>query len=86
MPPRTSKPDPGYADEDYDPDTDMPDTSEADRTLDDALNTNTESGIGHSKVLQGMEKDYAKKNADIEKARADAAKSMVRSTEDDGGV
>jgi hypothetical protein len=80
MPPRTAKQDPGYEDDDYDPDTDTPNTDEADQMLENSLNT--ESGIGHSKVLQSAERDFAQKNAAIEKAnqkaRADAAKSMQR--------
>ena len=72
-----------YEDSDYEPDTDTPDTSEADQMLEEGLNT--ESGIGHSKLIQHGEQEFAKANAEQAKqndARASAAKSLKRDTED----
>lgn len=86
MPPKNLKQEVDAGDEDYDPDTDTPDTTESDQMLNDALGGEGGSGIGKISTLHNAQKgaemysDYTTKQA---KARADAAKSMERKPEEE---
>lgn len=67
-----------YDGPDYEPDTDMPDTSDADNLLEEG---GVNSGIGKLSALHTAEDDYKNYLKQKNKARSEAAKSSIRTTD-----